>query len=34
VRRGERLLEKIQSALHDIAQSQLALQSLTNGGDD
>jgi mediator of RNA polymerase II transcription subunit 21 len=33
VKRGERLLDRIQDALHDIAQSQLAQQNLSNSGN-
>ena len=33
VKQGERLLERIQDALHDIAQSQLAQQNLSNSGN-
>jgi mediator of RNA polymerase II transcription subunit 21 len=33
VKRGEKLLERIQDALHDIAQSQLAQQNLSNSGN-
>jgi mediator of RNA polymerase II transcription subunit 21 len=33
VKKGERLLDRIQDALHDIAQSQLAQQNLSNSGN-